>query len=104
VSYRHGRIHPATKSFQGLRIAVNDEFAVLENFIASAWQILKPGGRLAIISFHSLEDRIVKHSFRTYTHDEQGVLITKKPMTASAEELKQNPRSRSAKLRIIQKL
>ena len=104
VSYRHGRIHPATKSFQGLRIAVNDEFATLEKFIANSWQKLKPGGRLAIISFHSLEDRIVKHTFRAISHDQTGILITKKPITASAEELKTNPRARSAKLRIIQKI
>jgi 16S rRNA (cytosine1402-N4)-methyltransferase len=104
VSYRHGRIHPATKSFQGLRIAVNDEFKVLEQFIAQAWQKLATGGRLAIISFHSLEDRIVKHSFRTYIQDNAGVLITKKPIVASGEELQSNPRARSAKLRIIQKI
>lgn len=103
VSYRHGRIHPATKSFQGLRIAVNDEFAVLEKFIAVAWHALNSDGRLAIISFHSLEDRIVKHTFRRILHDQAGILITKKPITASAEELKANPRARSAKLRIIQK-
>ena len=104
VSYRHGRIHPATKSFQGLRIAVNDEFTVLEQFIASSWQCLAPGGRLAIISFHSLEDRIVKHTFKNYVQADAGVLITKKPIIASDEELKANPRARSAKLRIIQKI
>ncbi|MES2966870.1 MAG: 16S rRNA (cytosine(1402)-N(4))-methyltransferase RsmH [Patescibacteria group bacterium] len=104
VSYRHGRIHPATKSFQGLRIAVNDEFTVLEQFIAGAWQCLAPQGRLAIISFHSLEDRIVKHTFKNYVQASAGVLITKKPIVASREELVANPRSRSAKLRIIQKI
>ncbi len=104
VSYRHGRIHPATKSFQGLRIAVNDEFKVLEDFLANAWQCLKPNGRLAIISFHSLEDRIVKHTFRNFAQAQSGVLITKRPIVASSEELKANPRARSAKLRIIQKL
>ncbi len=104
VSYRHGRIHPATKSFQGLRIAVNDEFKVLEDFLASAWQCLAPSGRLAIISFHSLEDRIVKHTFRNFAQAQSGVLITKRPIVASSEELKANPRARSAKLRIIQKI
>lgn len=104
VSYRHGRIHPATKSFQGLRIAVNDEFKVLEDFLANAWQCLAPSGRLAIISFHSLEDRIVKHTFRNFAQAQSGVLITKRPIVASSEELKANPRARSAKLRIIQKL
>ena len=104
VSYRHGRIHPATKSFQGLRIAVNDEFKVLEQFIASAWQVLRPKGRLAIISFHSLEDRIVKHSFKNYAQTKSGVLITKRPIIAGREELQKNPRARSAKLRIIEKV
>ncbi|MBY0538057.1 16S rRNA (cytosine(1402)-N(4))-methyltransferase RsmH [Patescibacteria group bacterium] len=104
MSYRHGRIHPATKSFQGLRIAVNDEFKVLEDFLAHAWQCLSPNGRLAIISFHSLEDRIVKHTFRNLVQAQSGVLITKRPIVASSEELKANPRARSAKLRIIQKI
>lgn len=104
VSYRHGRIHPATKSFQGLRIAVNDEFKVLEDFLGNAWQCLRPGGRLAVISFHSLEDRIVKHTFRNFAQAQSGVLITKRPIVAGSEELKQNPRARSAKLRIIEKI
>lgn len=104
VSYRHGRIHPATKSFQGLRIAVNDEFKVLETFLNSAWQCLASGGRLAIISFHSLEDRIVKHTFRNYAQTKSGVLITKRPIIAGSEELAVNPRARSAKLRIIEKV
>lgn len=104
VSYRHGRIHPATKSFQGLRIAVNDEFKVLEDFLANAWQCLNAGGRLAVISFHSLEDRIVKHTFRNFAQAQSGVLITKRPIVAGVEELKQNPRARSAKLRIIEKV
>lgn len=104
VGYRKGKINPATKSFQGLRIAVNDEFSVLETFIASAFTHLKPGGRLAIISFHSLEDRIVKLAFKAYTHDRVGALVTKKPIVPSEVELKTNPRARSAKLRIIEKL
>ncbi len=104
AAYRRSKLHPATKSFQGLRIAVNDEFSVLETFIAAAFTRLAPGGRLAIISFHSLEDRIVKLAFRTYTHDQQGVLVNKKPIVPTREELQRNPRARSAKLRIIQKL
>ncbi|OGG88411.1 16S rRNA (cytosine(1402)-N(4))-methyltransferase [Candidatus Kaiserbacteria bacterium RIFOXYD1_FULL_42_15] len=103
-AYRHGRTNPATKSFQALRIAVNDEFAVLESFLAQAWQALAKDGRLTVITFHSLEDRIVKHTFRSYTHDQTGVLVSKKPITPNFEELAQNPRSRSAKLRIIEKL
>lgn len=102
-SYRNGRTHAATKSFQALRIAVNDEFTVLETFIAVAWNRLSPAGRLAIISFHSLEDRIVKHTFKSYAVSKAGILITKKPIVPSREELLRNPRSRSAKLRIIQK-
>ncbi|MFM2340166.1 MAG: hypothetical protein RLZZ360_802 [Candidatus Parcubacteria bacterium] len=102
--YRHGKTHPATKSFQGLRIAVNDEFEALELFIKSAFMHLAPGGRLAIISFHSLEDRIVKLAFKAFEHDQKGVLVTKKPIIASEAELKMNPRARSAKLRVIEKI
>ena len=104
AGYRNGRINPATKSFQGLRIAVNDEFGVLETFISSAWTHLKHNGRLAIITFHSLEDRIVKHRFKALAANDQGVLITKKPIVPTREEVNANPRSRSAKLRIIQKI
>ncbi len=103
AGYRNGRINPATKSFQGLRIAVNDEFGVLETFLASAWTHLAVNGRIAIITFHSLEDRIVKHTFKAFAAADQGLLITKKPIVPTREEIKQNPRARSAKLRIIQK-
>jgi 16S rRNA (cytosine1402-N4)-methyltransferase len=102
--YRNGRLHPATRTFQALRIAVNDEFRALEDFIKESMLLLNPGGRLAIITFHSLEDRIVKHHFRNYTHDHGGVVLTKKPITATLEELQSNPRARSAKLRIFEKL
>lgn len=102
--YRRGKTHAATKSFQGLRIAVNDEFDTLETFINSAFMHLRPGGRLAIISFHSLEDRIVKLAFKAFVHDQKGVLVTKKPIVASEAELKTNPRARSAKLRVIEKI
>lgn len=101
--YLHGRIHPATRTFQALRIAVNDEFEALELCIRKSIERLKPHGRLAIISFHSLEDRIVKHLFRNLAHDHIGTVLTKKPITASPEEITHNPRSRSAKLRIFEK-
>jgi len=99
--YRYGRIHPATRVFQALRIAVNQELLVLETFIDKAQNWLKPEGRIAIISFHSLEDRIVKHRFK-----ESPLLkvLTKKPIIAQDSEVKQNPRARSAKLRIAERL
>lgn len=100
---RKSRIHPATKTFQGLRIAVNDEFDVLEQFITTAFDLLEPNGRLVIITFHSLEDRIVKHRFRSLTDDGEATLLTKKPMVAGDAELAENPRARSAKMRIIEK-
>lgn len=104
AAYKRGKTNPATKTFQALRIAVNDEFKVLEQFIASAFTVLTPGGRLAIISFHSLEDRIVKHSFRSFSQNQQGILVTKKPVIPSREEVINNPRARSAKLRVIEKI
>ncbi|HEY9659094.1 MAG TPA: 16S rRNA (cytosine(1402)-N(4))-methyltransferase RsmH [Allocoleopsis sp.] len=96
-SYRYGRIHPATRVFQALRIAVNRELEVLETFLQHAPLWLKPEGRLAIISFHSLEDRIVKHTLK-----ESPLLkvLTKKPIVPQDDEIEQNVRSRSAKLRI----
>jgi 16S rRNA (cytosine1402-N4)-methyltransferase len=101
--YRHGRIHPATKTFQALRIAVNDELEALEQFIAQSIKSLAEGGRLAIITFHSIEDRIVKHLFRTYAHDQKGTVITKRPIVPTDEEIQNNKRARSAKLRIFEK-
>jgi len=100
---RRGRINPATKTFQALRIAVNDELGALKEGLEKGWQALQPGGRIAVISFHSLEDRIVKNFFREKAKAGEGILINKKPMTAGGEELKENPRARSAKLRIIEK-
>ncbi|MGF1542608.1 MAG: 16S rRNA (cytosine(1402)-N(4))-methyltransferase RsmH [Pleurocapsa sp.] len=99
--YRHGRIHPATRTFQALRIVVNDELKSLETLLDCAPQWLKPGGIIGIISFHSLEDRIVKHRLRNC---ELLKVITKKPIVPQPEEQRQNPRSRSAKLRLAQKL
>jgi len=96
----HDRIDPATRTFQALRIAVNDELGSLDRFLKKASSYLRPEGRIAIISFHSLEDRIVKQAFRS---DETLEIITKRPITASDAELEQNPRSRSAKLRIAAK-
>ncbi|PIZ95703.1 MAG: 16S rRNA (cytosine(1402)-N(4))-methyltransferase [Candidatus Magasanikbacteria bacterium CG_4_10_14_0_2_um_filter_37_12] len=98
-----GGLHPSTKIFQALRIAVNDELGVIERVLPQAIQLLARGGRLAVISFHSLEDRIIKHYFKS----EQGKtvnVITKKPIVCSDEEHKANPRARSAKLRVVEKI
>lgn len=97
----HWRIHPATKVFQALRIAVNDELNNLKTVLPQAVALLKPGGRLAVISFHSLEDRIVKLYFK---NNAQLINLTKKPIMASDQEIKANPRSRSAKLRVVEKI
>ena len=97
---RRGRIHPATRSFQALRIAVNDELGALERLLQAAPDWLLPGGVLAIISFHSLEDRRVKRSFLADGRLER---ITRRPLSADAAELEQNPRSRSAKLRVARR-
>lgn len=103
VVKRSGRIHPATKTFQALRIAVNDELEALKEGIAAAIDIAAPGGRIAVISFHSLEDRIVKQAFRMAEDAGVGMRITKKPLTPGSAERTSNPRSRSAKLRIFEK-
>lgn len=101
--YRKKRIHPATKTFQALRIAVNDELEALTAFIEEALHALDSGGRLAIITFHSVEDRIVKQQFRRHAHDGTGTIVTKKPIAPTREETAENPRARSAKLRIFEK-
>lgn len=118
-NYRHGRIHPATRSFQALRIAVNGELARIERALPLALRTLKPGGYLGVISFHSLEDRIVKWFFKeknkSCTCDENQPIcncggtpvveiLTKKPVLPTPEEVDENPPSRSAKLRVVRKL
>ena len=116
---RGDRVHPATQTFQALRIAVNDELAAVEKTLPQAVASLRSGGRLAVISFHSLEDRIVKDYFRELSKEivnppyeriyevERAAVVTlinKKPITASEMEIKDNPRARSAKLRIVEKI
>lgn len=98
---RHHRIDPATRTFQALRIAVNDELGQLERTLPRALARLRQGGRGVVISFHSLEDRIVKHGFREHSRGGSYRLITKKPLVPDEDERRANPASRSAKLRII---
>lgn len=117
--FHHGRIHPATRVFQALRIAVNDELNELSKVLPQALTVLKPRGRLVMISFHSLEDRLVKDFFKQESkdcicppelpvcrchHRARLVILTKKPITPTDEELNSNPRARSAKLRAAQKI
>jgi len=101
--YSAKKIHPATRSFQALRIAVNDELETIAEGIDGAFRSMQKGGRIAAISFHSHEDRIVKQMFKAWTQTKFATMITKKPVMANEEEIKINPRSRSAKLRIIEK-
>lgn len=100
--YHHRKIHPATKVFQALRIAVNDELGAAREGIGSALSRLRDGGRIAVITFHSIEDRLVKTLFRQWADDGHGVLVTRKPLVPSLEEIARNPRARSAKLRVAQ--
>ena len=104
VGKRRGKIHPATKTFQALRIATNEELTSLEMGLEKGFSLLRSNGRFAVISFHSLEDRIVKNFFRDKTKENVAKQITKKPIVPSAEEIEGNPRSRSAKLRVIEKI
>jgi 16S rRNA (cytosine1402-N4)-methyltransferase len=97
---RRGRIHPATKTFQALRIAVNDELQTIQDALNAWWNIIPSGGRIAVITFHSLEDRIVKQ----WMKEQNGTLLSKKPIPPTLSELQLNPRARSAKLRGIEKL
>ncbi len=105
ASYRHGRIHCATRTFQALRIAVNHELDFLEPSLRDATDMLAVGGRVCAISFHSLEDRIVKHTFRALAQGPDATLsiLTKKPVLPSGAECEANPRSRSAKLRVAER-
>lgn len=103
ASYTRMKINPATRTFQAIRIAVNEELSALEEGLQKAFDSLGPKGRLAVISFHSLEDRIVKNFMRDKAKEGVAKLITKKPITPSEEEIEGNPRSRSAKLRVLEK-
>jgi 16S rRNA (cytosine1402-N4)-methyltransferase len=98
------RIDPATKTFQALRIRVNDELENLRKILETGWTLLKRGGRMCIISFHSLEDRMVKETFRRLEKEGKMRILTKKPVTPSEEEQRRNPRSRSAKLRCAERV
>ena len=105
-AYRKGSINCATRTFQALRIRVNQELDFLQPALLSAVNLLKEGGRLCVVAFHSLEDRVVKHTFRAMAGGEHPTMtvLTKKPVTADQQEIQQNPRSRSAKLRVAQRL
>ena len=100
---RYGRIHPATRTFQAIRIAVNNELEVLSESIPRVYNLLKHCGRLVVISFHSLEDRIVKNTFKALQNNMGGKILTKKPIQPSEEEISENYRARSAKLRVIER-
>jgi len=100
--YQRSKIHPATKTFQAIRIAVNRELENLKQFLESVPRIIAPKGRVAIISFHSLEDRIVKRAFLKLEEEGIGIRITKKPLVPTDDEIRANPRSRSAKLRVFE--
>lgn len=100
--YHHRRLHPATKVFQALRIAVNDELGALREALTATIARMSCEGRIAVITFHSIEDRIVKTMFRDATHAGEGMLVTKKPVVPTLAECRTNPRARSAKLRVYE--
>ena len=102
--YQRDKLHPATRTFQALRIAVNRELEVLENALGQAFHHVKIGGRIAVIAFHSLEDRIVKEKFRTLAREGLAALLTKKPLRPTEVEAAENPRSRSARLRVLERI
>ena len=97
-----GRIHPATRTFQALRIATNDELKTVAQGLNRARHLLKDGGRLVVIAFHSLEDRTVKNTFREWAREGAGQILTRKPIRPEQEESRRNPRSRSARLRAFE--
>ena len=103
ANYSRNRIHPATRTFQALRIMVNKELDILSIALKAWFEVLKPSGRMCVISFHSLEDRIVKHTFKDLVSEGQGIILTKKPIESSEDECQVNTRSRSAKLRGIER-
>ncbi len=103
-SMKGDKIHPATRTFQALRIRVNNELGEIQSLLKSAGSLLKPGGRLVLISFHSLEDRLVKDAFREAGRNKVYEVLTKKPVVASEQEEMRNPRSRSAKMRVAEKI
>ena len=104
ASYQRGRIHPATRTFQALRIAVNKELAPLTQAVKDCFDVLSPHGRMVVISFHSLEDRIIKHTFKALAEEGRGQILTKRPLEPTEEECQVNVRSRSAKLRVIERI
>lgn len=101
---RHGHLHPATKTFMALRMLVNDELGVIERMLPQGFGLLANSGRMVVISFHEGEDRLVKHFMKSMEEAKRGKILTKKPLQASSEERTGNPRARSAKLRILEKL
>ena len=103
---RYRQIHPATRTFQALRIHVNDELSNLEKFLDSSMGVVRCGGRVVVITFHSLEDRIVKHTFRALERANDAALrvLTKKPIVPGDDEVRSNPRARSAKLRAAERV
>jgi 16S rRNA (cytosine1402-N4)-methyltransferase len=102
--FHHGRTHPATRTFQALRMAVNDELGAVTDGLSAALTHMHPGGRIAVITFHSIEDRTVKQYFKDAVSRGECIAVTKKPIVPTSEEVASNPRARSAKLRIVEKV
>jgi 16S rRNA (cytosine1402-N4)-methyltransferase len=103
-AYKRQKVHFATRTFQAIRIAVNDELGALQAGLQNGFEALASGGRMSVISFHSLEDRITKRFYKKMEKEDKAILINKKPILAGEEELRNNPRARSAKLRILEKI